>query len=164
MGISTSPFLDPFFGRRQTSILDDLAEKRCFCKKFPGIGFFVGRNWGFKTIPGDFFLEMFWISRPDLSGSLWFGVFGVAVCRAQILDHVGEITCQNVFKSSRNLHTTQRKCIAISHRIHETGIFTYFSTHQPFMWATFKTLLTFHSTGCLIGILIMAYYNPHLTG
>ncbi len=27
-----------------------------------------------------------------------------------------------------------------------------------------KNPLTFHYTGCLIGILIMAYYNPHITG
>ena len=27
-----------------------------------------------------------------------------------------------------------------------------------------KKTLTFHSTGCLIGILIMVYYNPHITG
>ena len=28
-----------------------------------------------------------------------------------------------------------------------------------------KNLLTFHHyTGCLIGILIMAYYNPYITG
>ena len=33
-----------------------------------------------------------------------------------------------------------------------------------FIWATFKTLLSFHDTGCFIGILIMAYYNPHITG
>ena len=31
-------------------------------------------------------------------------------------------------------------------------------------WATFKTLLTFHYTGWLIGILITAYYNPNITG
>ena len=30
--------------------------------------------------------------------------------------------------------------------------------------ATKKTLLTFHYTGCLIGILILAYYNPYITG
>ena len=27
-----------------------------------------------------------------------------------------------------------------------------------------KNPLTFHCTGCLIGILIMVYYNPHITG
>ena len=27
-----------------------------------------------------------------------------------------------------------------------------------------KNPLTFHYTGCLIGILIMVYYNPHITG
>ncbi len=27
-----------------------------------------------------------------------------------------------------------------------------------------KPGLTFHCTGCLIGILIMVYYNPHITG
>ena len=27
-----------------------------------------------------------------------------------------------------------------------------------------KNLLTFHSTACLIGILIMVYYNPHIPG
>ena len=27
-----------------------------------------------------------------------------------------------------------------------------------------KKPLTFHGTGCLIGVLIMAYYNPHITG
>ncbi len=32
------------------------------------------------------------------------------------------------------------------------------------MWATFKTLLTFHYTDWLIRILIMAYYNPNITG
>ena len=31
-------------------------------------------------------------------------------------------------------------------------------------WAPFKTLLTFHYTGCLIGILTMASYNPHISG
>ena len=30
------------------------------------------------------------------------------------------------------------------------------------MWATKKTLPTFHYTGWLIGILIMVYYNPHI--
>ena len=32
------------------------------------------------------------------------------------------------------------------------------------MSASFKTLLTFHYTGWLIGILTMAYYNPYITG
>ena len=27
-----------------------------------------------------------------------------------------------------------------------------------------KNPLTFHYTGCLIGILIIVYYNPHITG
>ena len=27
-----------------------------------------------------------------------------------------------------------------------------------------KNPLTFHFTGCLMGLLIMAYYNPHITG
>ncbi len=31
-------------------------------------------------------------------------------------------------------------------------------------WATKKDLPTFHYTGCLIGILIVIYYNPHITG
>ena len=32
-------------------------------------------------------------------------------------------------------------------------------------WATKKTLITFQlNPGCLIGILIMAYYNPYITG
>ena len=46
---------------------------------------------------------------------------------------------------------------------HETGTC---NQQQPTAasWATFKTLLTFHYTGCLIGILMMAYYNPHMTG
>ena len=32
------------------------------------------------------------------------------------------------------------------------------------MGATKKTLTTFHYTGCLIGILIMVYYNAYVTG
>ncbi len=31
-------------------------------------------------------------------------------------------------------------------------------------WAVIKTLVTFHHTGWLIGILIIAYYNPHIVG
>ena len=31
-------------------------------------------------------------------------------------------------------------------------------------WATKKTRLTFQNTGWLIGILIIAYYNPYITG
>ncbi len=31
-------------------------------------------------------------------------------------------------------------------------------------WAVMKTLLTFHYTGWLIGILVLAYYNPHIVG
>ena len=31
-------------------------------------------------------------------------------------------------------------------------------------WATKKTLITYHYTGWFIGILIMAYYNPYITG
>ena len=37
----------------------------------------------------------------------------------------------------------------------------YFHT---LMWATKKTLITFHCTGWLIGILIMVYYNPYIPG
>ncbi len=33
-----------------------------------------------------------------------------------------------------------------------------------FKWAALKTLLTFHYTGWLIGILIRVYYNPYITG
>ena len=32
------------------------------------------------------------------------------------------------------------------------------------IWATKKTLITFHYTGWFIGILIMAYYNPYIIG
>ena len=32
------------------------------------------------------------------------------------------------------------------------------------MWATKKTLTTFHYTVCLIGILIMVYYNAYISG
>ncbi len=32
------------------------------------------------------------------------------------------------------------------------------------IWATFRTLLTFHYTDWFIGILIMVYYNPYRTG
>ena len=31
-------------------------------------------------------------------------------------------------------------------------------------WATFKTLMTFQHTACLIGILIMAFYSHYITG
>ncbi len=34
---------------------------------------------------------------------------------------------------------------------------------NKYRWATKKPGLTFHYTGCLIGILKMVYYNPHLT-
>ena len=34
----------------------------------------------------------------------------------------------------------------------------------PATWAVLKTLLTFHDTGCFIGILNMACYNPYIPG
>ena len=37
-------------------------------------------------------------------------------------------------------------------------------TSQLYTWATKKTLITFHYTGWLIGILIMVYYNPYILG
>ena len=42
--------------------------------------------------------------------------------------------------------------------------FPYFPYSMTSKWATFKTLVTFHYTGWVIGILKMAYYNPHITG
>ena len=48
------------------------------------------------------------------------------------------------------------------HKFH-SWIFGSF-TSQIFKWATKENPPTFHYTGCLIGILIMVYYNPHITG
>ena len=31
-------------------------------------------------------------------------------------------------------------------------------------WTTKKTLITFHYTGWLVGILILVYYNPYIAG
>ncbi len=39
----------------------------------------------------------------------------------------------------------------------------FFSAKKKFL-EMIKTLVTFHYTGYLIGILITAYYNPHVTG
>ena len=72
-----------------------------------------------------------------------------------------------------------------THRIHGTGILVGSATGYEIilgtrgwaknmnnllqnvyenMWATKNTLTTFHYTVCLIGILIMVYYNVYITG
>ena len=49
--------------------------------------------------------------------------------------------------------------------ISSTYLFTTFkdSRQDATICATEKTVVTFHFTGCLIGILIMVYYNPLMT-
>ena len=51
------------------------------------------------------------------------------------------------------------------HSCHFVGVsnFPGFCFFKP-KWATKKDLPTFQYTGCLIGILIVIYYNPHITG
>ena len=51
-----------------------------------------------------------------------------------------------------------------SRHIKNSKISREIQKHVLFIWATFKTLLAFRYTAWLIGILIMAYYNPHITG
>lgn len=38
---------------------------------------------------------------------------------------------------------------------------THFNSAQS---TTFRTLMTFHYIGCLIGILVVVYYYPHISG
>ena len=38
------------------------------------------------------------------------------------------------------------------------------SSTQIYTWVHEKSRLSFHRTGCFIGILIMAYYNPNIPG
>ena len=44
------------------------------------------------------------------------------------------------------------------------GTFTHIDQKTSGQLSNEKELLTFHYTGCLIGTLIMAYYNPYKTG
>ena len=84
-----------------------------------------------------------WWLRNPLNKALFSGDPGSALERFQGPPYIPPMTCTSM---SKNLKGFQR-----------------FHTVGP-KRAALKTLLTFHYTDWLIGILILVCYNPHITG
>ena len=65
----------------------------------------------------------------------------------------------------RNLERTHCKHMSCQHKKHSRIVKNcVLPREMGLTWAAFKTLMTFHYTDWFIGILILAYYNPHIIG